>query len=110
MQQTNYTKLLFRILEIIGYQNNRENFVNEFEMLNRFDAVASIVDAYPLDLQARVKACKNETELRQYITEREYTSAYIRTSQNAIQEFIDSIANTLSINQKQKIINLFSSY
>ena len=108
MQHYTYTELLFRILEIIDYQNNKEKFVTEFETLNRLDAVASIIDTYPADLQKKVKACKTAEEISRYITENEYKDAYIRISQKELETFLASIAHTLSGSQKQRIKDLAS--
>jgi hypothetical protein len=107
-QHSSYKDLLLDILKIIGYQNNKEKFATEFELLNQLDAVASIVDTYPADIQEKVKACKTADEIGQYIGVNEYQQAYITVSRDALQDFLASIVNTLTIAQKQRIINLIS--
>lgn len=110
MQQKTYTDLLYKILSIIGYQNSKEKFVTDFDIVNRLDAAANIIDTYPQDIQNKIKACKNETELKQYLPEEDYKNEYIKVTRKTLDEFISAVAGVLTINQKQKIADLISTY
>jgi hypothetical protein len=110
MQQKTYTELLFTILNIIDYQNNKEKFVTDFDVLNRLDAATNIIETYPKDIQGKIRACKSVDDVSYYIAAEAYKEAYIKVTQKSLQEFIDSIKITLSANQKQRIADLIALY
>lgn len=109
MQQLSYKDVLYQILTIIEYQNNKEKFTEEFETLNRLDAMAEIVKKLPQELQEQIKISQSPEDLQHLINLTEYKDVYGQVSQKALEEFISSIVPQLSVTKKEKIVSLFNT-
>lgn len=108
---------LHKILDIIGYSEDREKFSTEFLQNVSAQALLDLFNTLPQDkkdqLQQKITSLGNDTvkmqeELKVYFTEEQIQQAIENSAKNAMQEYIKTIQPTLSDSQKQNLTNYFS--
>jgi hypothetical protein len=108
--QAAYNNILFSILDIINYQNDKELFVKEFEALNILDAMGYLIPKLPQNIQESIRACGDDPEkIKQLIPEEAYKKEFIKVSFDALDELLASVLPTVTPLQKEKIGKLISS-
>ena len=99
---------LLQILNVIGYQGDKQTYVREFDTLNRLDALAELGHNYPLEIQEQIRTCITPQELQEHISIEEYSQTYYHVSQHALMEFVGAIQDSLEKKQKDEIFQLIS--
>lgn len=110
-------QILIRILEIIGYSEDKDKFATEFLQNVSLQSLLDLFNTLPQDkkdqLQKDVSLVGNDPQklqgiLKNYFTEEQINTALQNSSKNAITEYIKTIEPTLSDPQKQSLANYFS--
>ena len=106
--------ILLRILEIIGYSEDKEKFATEFLQNVSMQSLLDLITSLPSDKQEEVKqkisTLQNDPKaigdmIKLYFTEQQIEDALQNSSKNAVAEYIKAIANTLSEEQKTNLAN-----
>src|SRR3989344_1658092 len=109
--------ILLRILDIIGYSEDKEKFATEFFQNVSLQALLDLFNTLPQDkkdqLQQKIAslgsdAAKVQGELKAYFTDSQLEQAIENSAQNAVTEYMKAIDPTLSDSQKQNLANYFS--
>lgn len=109
--------ILLKILEIIGYSEDKEKFATEFLQNVSFQALLDLLNTLPQDkkdqLQQKITSMGNDTakiqeELKAYFTDSQLEQAIENSAKNAVTEYMKAIDSTLSEAQKQNLTNYFS--
>jgi uncharacterized protein YccT (UPF0319 family) len=112
---TSLQELLFKIINIIDYRDNKENFVNEFVIATKQHALSDLINALPGDKQTEINqtlsANVNNQEkiietIKTTFTEEQRKLAFEKAAKDAITGLIQSVNGTLSSVQKQKLAEL----
>ena len=107
-------KILLRILDIIGYSEDKEKFATEFLQNVSTQSLLDLITSLPQDKQEEIKqkisTLQNDPKatgdmIKTYFTEQQIENALQNSSKNAVIEYIKAIANTLSEEQKANLIN-----
>ncbi len=105
--QKKFNDVLFDLLTIIKYPNNKERFIKEFEELNHLEAISNLMDKFPVDIQEHIKASEGRIEeIKKYIQQEEYVSEVAKVSKEALIKFIEVVSPLLNLEQKQRVVNL----
>lgn len=108
--QHNSQDTLFELLKIINYPNNRQKFINEFEELNRLEALANILDRLPEDLQQQLQVNHDAyNAFEKYISKEAYVEELIKVSQTALENFVEAMSPHLSLSQKEQAVALVNT-
>jgi len=105
MQQS-YKDILLQILDIINYSHDKENFIDEFERLNREETIVNLLDKLPEDIQMKIKDANDSNELKKYINLEDYIAELTKVYAESLGKFIDNIAPSLNEEQKDKISDI----
>ncbi len=109
--------ILLRILEIIGYSEDKEKFATEFLQNVSLQALLNLFNTLSQDkkdqLQQKMQsigndAVKMQEELKTYFTQEQLEQAIENSAKNAVTEYIKTIEPTLSDSQKQNLANYFN--
>ncbi len=109
----NNHNILLKILEIIGYSENKEAFVDEFLKNVQMQSVIDLIQSLPQDKQSEIKdqfsKIQNDQNkasdlLKSYFTEEQIQEALKNSSKTAMEEYIKAINPTLSSTQKNNLI------
>ena len=112
----NYKDILLKVLEAIGYSDNKEVFIEDFVKNIDMQAVADLIESMPSDKQSEIKQklieaqndqIKSSDLLKAYFTEGQMQEALKNSSKNMMEEWIKTITPTLSQAQKKNLSALF---
>jgi phage host-nuclease inhibitor protein Gam len=115
----NYKDILLKILDAIGYADDREAFVNEFIGNVQKQAVVDLIQTLPADKQEEIKkefssAAGNPEKIaevvKKYFTEDQMRKALEEASKNAVIDWMDAVKDTLSDAQRTKLIDLSGEF
>ena len=109
-----YKEFLLKILEIIRYSDNREEFADNFLSqihLQSLSSLARTLNPQNQDkLKEEVKNSSNSEELsknlKNYFSEEQIQKAISEATADAMSRYIETINSTLSENQKEKLLIL----
>ena len=113
----NARSILLRILDIIGYTEDKDKFATEFLQNVSLQALLDLFNTLPQDkkdqLQQKIAqvgqdAAKMREELKVYFTEPQLEQAIENSAKNAVTEYIKTIEPTLSDPQKTALTTYFS--
>ena len=111
--------ILFQILDIIDYRDNKENFVNEFVIATEQHALSNLVKSLPDDQQKTINQTLSENSnnpekiietIKTTFTEEQRKLAFKNAAKNAVAGLIQSVNDTLSGAQKQKLADLTQDF
>lgn len=111
----NHRDILLKILETIGYQDDKEAFVSEFEKNIQLQTIADLIKSLPFDRQDIIKQklgdASNNPEkvsavLKDRFPESQLQMALENTAQDSITKYIQSIQKTLSESQRNDLIKV----
>lgn len=105
--QLTFRDVFLKILEIIKYPNNKENLVSEMEKMNMEEALVNILDRFQPDVQEKIR--NNPDEIKNLVTQNEYTEELKKVATNALLKFIDDITASLTQEQLDQIDNVLLS-
>ena len=106
--------ILLRILDIIGYSEDKEKFATEFLQNVSMQSLLDLINSLPSDKQEEIKqktsVLQNDPKAAQdlfnnYFTKQQIERALQNASKNAVTEYIKAIASTLSEEQKTNLTN-----
>lgn len=99
-----YNAMLLQILRIANYPGNRESLVTQFQQMNYSETLCNIIEKLPQDQQEKIKSVKTIKELlTKYIDPDIYKVEFEHVAQKALNEFVNSISDTLNEIQKKQI-------
>lgn len=109
--------VLLKILEIIEYTEDKDNFTDAFLKNIYLQSVSDLASNFTQDKELEVKSKLSQVDsperleeiLRTHFTGEEINEALKTSSYNAIQEYIKTIDPTLSNEQKQSLRNYFQT-
>lgn len=111
----NNHNILLKILEIIGYSDNKNEFVDEFLKNIQMQSVIDLIQSLPQDQQSQIKKQlsvnpndpnKAADVLKSYFNNEQIQEALKNASKTAMEEYIKAINPTLSSTQKNNLITL----
>ena len=106
--------ILLRILDIIGYSEDKDKFATEFLQNVSLQALLDLFNTLPQDkkdqLQQKIVSVGNDTakiqvELKVYFTPSQMEQAIEGSAKNAVTEYVKAIDPTLSETQRTNIAN-----
>ena len=86
--------ILLKILEIIEYQNDKEKFVTEFELLNQTEALGNLLNKLPSDVQEKISTNGDIAEAEKNIGHDEYMTDLVVVANANLSNFINSVSNS----------------
>lgn len=111
----NPKNILLKILEIIGYSDNKEIFADEFLKNIQAQSVIDLIQSLPQDKQSQIKKQlltnpndpnKVADVLKLYFNNEQIQEALKNASKTAMEEYIEAISPTLSSTQKNNLVTL----
>ena len=109
-------QILLRILEIIGYAEDKDKFATEFLQNVSLQSLLDLFDNLPQDKKSQISqnitSAGNDPQklgevLKSYFTQQHIQDAIQNSAKNAITEYINAIQPTLSDIQKQNLAAYF---
>jgi|SRR3989338_7160455 len=106
--------ILLRILDIIGYSEDREKFATEFLQNVSLQTLKDLLNILPQDkkdkIQQQIIGAGNNPQalrdiLKSYFTESQIEDGVQNASKNAVTEYMKTIDSTLSETQRTGIVN-----
>jgi ABC-type transporter MlaC component len=120
MRTGNYPReILLKILEIIGFEDDKEAFVDEFLKNIQLQAVADLIQTLPTERQTEIKdqLAKNSNNpagiasiLNQHFTQTQVGEALQLAAKKAMTGYLEAIKPTLSPAQKEGLVDLFREF
>ena len=108
--QSDYRKILYEILTIIQYLNNKEKFVNEFEELNHMKALSNTIERLPHGVQEQIKLCNNDHHtIKRYIPSALYSEELMRAYAESLKNFIKELFFVITVEQKEQIAKIIAA-
>lgn len=114
---TDPKQILIKILEIIGYSEDKDKFATEFLQNVSLQSLLDLFNTLAQDkkdqMQKDVSLAGNDPQklqeiLKNYFTEEQINNALQNSSKNAVTEYIKTIEPTLSDVQKQSLADYFN--
>lgn len=115
MDQNN--QVIQKILDIIGYSDDKKAFENKFTEVCRKQALLDLTDSLPPDKQEGLKlelGSANDPQkigeiLKRYVSVDEYDKILKLTSQNALDSYLQTVTPTLSDTQLAELQSYLKS-
>ena len=114
MQDAN--KLLREVLDIIEFEDNKDQFIEEFFKLAQQQAILGSINSLPQPQQDTVKDKLKEAQpdrvmeiILEYISQEDLAKAVTSSTESIFREYLEAVVPTLSQDQKNKIGDLFAS-
>ena len=112
MQQT-VKDILIQVLTIIGYEDDKDLFADEFIKLCQDQALIQLINSLPEKKQLLLKQELTQTEktdetLQKYFTTKKFNDAVEKSIQEQFQSYLQEIYDTLSNEQKNNLDKLFT--
>jgi cephalosporin-C deacetylase-like acetyl esterase len=113
-------ELVLKIIAIIGYKGNQEEFADKLFLLCDQRAILALIEGLPTEKQAELKEkTSKEADLQKvreiidsYFSKEEYTKAFIAAFEKTLQEYLATVAPTLSepkLDEIEKLLDTASS-
>ncbi len=117
MINNNAKDIILKMLDIIGYREDKEVFANEFLKNVYLQSVQDLIKALPQEQQGikdKIVAAKTPEELDKIVkvsfSSEDIDKALSLSSQNSMSEWIKTVIPTLSLEQKQKLQEYFAIF
>jgi hypothetical protein len=107
--------IILKILDTIDYSDDKERFADEFLQSVQLHALSNLIQSLPADRQNEIKEelTKNSNSpdvvagvLKKYFSESEIQQSVQKEAQDAVSDYIKTINNSLSAEQRNNIIKL----
>ncbi len=109
-------QIILQVLEIIGYEDDKEKYANEFLTLCLQKALVSLTGELPQDKQDQLTQRISLTALDQlekplleYFPKEKFEEAVKEASRSTFEEYIQTIIPTLNEDQRNKLEQYLSS-
>jgi hypothetical protein len=107
------TQILTKVLIIIDYQDDKQQFIDQFSSLCVRLAIIDAIEGLPLVQKHEVEKLVGKAKgvetmrviLQKYISEERYQDALKNTSQRLFGDYIDTIIPTLTHETKKTLLN-----
>jgi spermidine/putrescine-binding protein len=108
---------MLKILDTIGYADDRENFSDEFIKNTNLQSLSNLIQTLPSDKQDEVKQKLTENSnnpevvtsiLTKYFSQPEIQQSLQKAAQDMMSDYLQSINNSLSIEQKDNLTKVFA--
>lgn len=108
----NHKEILLKLLEVIGYKDDKDAFVSEFERNIHLQSIADLVRSLPLERQEEVKQKLNQDPdspekgaaiLKSYFSEPQILDALESAAKNSLTKYIQAIRLTLTDLQRENL-------
>lgn len=102
--------ILLKILEIIGYEDDKEAFVNAFLVNIQLQALNALLAEVPPEKKSEIeKEITSDSPdkyqvLQSHFTQEQIEKALNESADKAVQEYIESIDETLTEDQRQGLV------
>lgn len=107
---------ILQVLDAIGYENDKEKFVDEFLVLCLQKALTNLMEKLPQDKQYQLihkmsltPPEKKQNILSEYFQKDKFDSAVKEASQSTFEDYLKTIIPTLKDDQKNKLEQILSS-
>ncbi|SRR6266699_2285849 len=116
--QRDVRNIILEILNIIGFEDNKEACADEFIHNSKAQALLDLLITLPPEQQERFKQQiagvtdqeQQKAIIAEYITPEQYTEALQQASQTAFEGLMKEIAPTLSAAQADKLQSYLNSF
>lgn len=105
-----------KILELIGYQGDKQAFANQFLANSQKQALVDLLDSLPADKQAQLKQQLSTAQqvqipdlLQSYFTKEQYLGAVTKATKEAFGSFLETIKSSLTDAQAGELQTFLSS-
>ncbi len=112
----NPKEIILKVLEIIGYQDDKEKFANDFLGLILQKSINNLAEKLPQDkldqFRQRVSLTspeKFENLIKDYFSQDELNDSVKTVSENMFKEYLEEISPTLSDGQRENLQNYLKS-
>lgn len=111
----NHKDILLKLLEAIGYKDNREAFVSEFERNIRLQSISDLIKALPSKQQEGLKRELNHNlgnpEKALEILKNEFSDSQIQdaleqTANDSITKYVQAISSTMTNSQREALVKI----
>jgi hypothetical protein len=112
----NPKEILLKILEIIGYTDDRNLFTEEYIKIIQLQGIADLIQSLEDEQQTQIKKqlsvhAKNFDKIQEilqaYFSSRQLKEALENASKTTMENYIRSIDTSLSQEQRKNLISLF---
>ena len=103
--KSNPKEQLREILEIINYTEDREAFIREYELISQIEAVGTIVEQLPNQVQEIIQK-RNPALIKDYVSLDTYITEITNAWHRKISNLITAVSPVLTFSQKEKIKQL----
>ena len=119
MPANDYREILLKILDAIGYADNKDDFINQFVGIIYSQSIIDLMHALPASDQEKMKlelSGSNENQekaeevIKKYFSEEQRKKAVEIAAKNEMVRFISTIKDTLSPSQVQNLLNLSQEF
>jgi hypothetical protein len=116
---TNQRDALLKILETIGYEDNRESFVDEFLNNVQLQSLTNLIQSLPQEkqneLKDQLKSNSDNSEvvtvfLKDHLGESKIQEVVKQTTEDAVVEYIQQITPSLSDSQRRNLTNVLQEF
>jgi hypothetical protein len=109
-----YRDIILKILEITDYKEDKDEFLADFNRITNSQALVDLVKTLPEEKREEADAAlatadsqeKFTETVNKYFTAQQVQQALDSAAAAAITQWIQSIANTLNDEQRQKLVKL----
>lgn len=109
-------QIILQVLEIIGYEDDKDKYANDFLSLCLQKAFVSLTQDFPQDKQDQltqrmslISADKIEGLLLEYFPKEKFETAVKEASRSTFEDYLKTIIPTLNDDQKNKLEQYLSS-
>ena len=112
-----YKNIFLKVLDLIGYNDDKEQFISQFISLCQQKAAVDLIGSLPeekkklLGQQISQNTASEQVQkiLSQYFTGQQYTKALEQATANNFKEYLEKITPTLSTDQQNSLHSFLSS-
>ena len=105
---------MMKVLSLIGYDGDKEKYIDEFFDLCEREALVNCINALPVNAQTEFGQITSQEkpadvikeQIRKYIPKELYLDAFNKSFTNRYKSFLQSVRNTLSEKQIKEILSL----
>lgn len=117
MKNISTNKILAKILDIINFSADKEEFINKFVDLTQQQTLLNLITLMPkvkqLQLQQALSTKKSlddvAKEFQKIFSPKKYQEELTRTTNKLLNEYLISLMSSLTINQRKELKNYLQS-
>lgn len=96
---------LIEILHIINYADNKEKYIQEFELINHLEATNNLIQKLPFEVRKKIEK-QDPSIIKDYVSAEIYLEEITTVWKRELAKLITAVSPTLTLSQKEKIKNL----